>query len=375
MTTRESPDIKALQGTATADSLSLDLPLTLNQTHKDSSISTETRLEKSQFLCSTPAQWEDLVLLDHSYSRKGNEKKPPECNAYPVLWLGYHQSPPPRKRRRLVRQNLMSAETSNGHLDKPGPNIKTLQATAAADCLDLTLNQTHKESSISTETHREESQFLCSTPAQWEGLILLDHSYSSKGNNEKGTQTSQESLSSIPRVTFGPEQKLHVSCRSKMLEAPALKKTDLLTSSSVSQTVKIKFVHHDHEYGQRRKSTKEKLKAALGLIKHLEAEILGETPRESQFLLQRFQSDPGTIQFYTGFKDYDALTSAFSVLQPTAQSIGQFVQGLKVRWQERTECSSQQSKAKILFCKKNDHCSCCSLSISFSQEGTFRYPF
>lgn len=84
----------------------------------------------------------------------------------------------------------------------------------------------------------------------------------------------------------------------------------------------------DHNYWKKPLTASEQLQAAQMELDDLEEK--GRELKSEQFFLQRLQSEPELIRFYTGFKDYSTLKALYLALQPTADTIWNWCRTLKL---------------------------------------------
>ena len=93
-------------------------------------------------------------------------------------------------------------------------------------------------------------------------------------------------------------------------------------------------VSADHDYCSPPLPSEDKLQAAQVEIEKLQHEV--QQLKGKTFFLERFSSDPQTIAFYTGFKNYETLKCVFLALQPTATTM--------IRWTQMQRYSANTDR-------------------------------
>lgn len=83
-------------------------------------------------------------------------------------------------------------------------------------------------------------------------------------------------------------------------------------------------VFHDYLGPDKELSCDEKLEAATQHIEYLEQMV--EKLTIGRFGLQRFETDPKSLQFYTGFSSYTLLLNVYHLLRPTADKMTRWSQ-------------------------------------------------
>ncbi|XP_040894432.1 uncharacterized protein LOC121182145 [Toxotes jaculatrix] len=112
-----------------------------------------------------------------------------------------------------------------------------------------------------------------------------------------------------------------------------------------THSLELTEVFHDHSYS-RVLTLKKQLQASQLELNHPEETSAGL--KCERFFLQRLQSEPELIMFYTGFKDYNTLKAFYLVLQPTPETIGNWSQVLK-KTEDSTVDAGFQAQHLCLF--------------------------